>query len=401
MRDIVAYRIHTDMPVGRGGCWPIPRPAPPRRTSSASPTARAEYLRFLGELAGLGPTALERLAAGVRPRVRPPRGDVPLGAARGRSMRWAASCAHCSPLAQRLGEAEGAAPLLELRDRALPLNDRSYLARVHPLELWLEAHLQANPRGDPRDDAGGERGGPAGELRLAVQDPAQVRAGQAHPHPPGGAGVRAHPCRLAAPRLPVRPPGAVLRQRDRQLGRSAGGARRTDRHRPEPGHPAADGRIERLHFAAATPYETVLELQPAAAQDVLAPQIAEVVPGRCSTWWRGRARPVGSRAPSRPARGRRSWSAPRPAPATTGASRSPAAAALIDSQGGEPHGDGRVLHRRSVLRQPRRCSRPDRSPPTSLHELALGAAAQGAGPTLQPPRLDGTRSAEAAPVGGA
>jgi membrane peptidoglycan carboxypeptidase len=36
-------------------------------------------------------------------------------------------------------------------------------------------------------------------------------------------------------------------------------------------------RIERLHFAAATPYETVLELQPAPAQDVLAPQIAEVV----------------------------------------------------------------------------------------------------------------------------
>ena len=51
-----------------------------------------------------------------------------------------------------------------------------------------------------------------------------------------------------------------------------------------------DTRIESLHFAAATPYETLLQHKPATAEQVLAPEVAQAVRGAHPAGGRGRHR---------------------------------------------------------------------------------------------------------------
>ena len=165
---------------------------------------------------------------------------------------------------------------------------------------------------------------------------------------------------------PVRPPRAVLRH-----ARSA--ARPTG---PEAlaeliGIVLNDGvrqptvRIERLHFAAGTPYETVLELQPAPRARTCWRRRSR---RRCARALLGRGRER-HRAPAagrlreqrgRAARDRRQDRHRRP-PAQVLRSRRPP----DRQQGREPHGDGGVLHRRSSSSATSRSSRPGRSPPTS------------------------------------
>jgi membrane peptidoglycan carboxypeptidase len=237
-----------------------------------------EYLnRFWGELAGLGPDgALGRLAAAVRPR--PDRLAVLFRSVRPEAGREALAAFLATYLPQqRLGEAEVDRLYRSYAIERFPLNDRSYLAGMHPLELWLAAHLQQNldatretmlaASAAVRQESYAwlfktrHKSAQDKRIRILIEEQAFERIHAAwrrlgypfdHLVPSYASAIGSSADRPEALAELI---GIVLNQGIRQ--------------------PTV--RIERLHFAAATPYETVLELQPAPAQDVLAPQIAEVV----------------------------------------------------------------------------------------------------------------------------
>jgi hypothetical protein len=156
------------------------------------------------------------------------------------------------------------------------LADRAYIARVHPLKLWLAGYLQehdatraamvaaaAGARQDSyvwlfktRHKRAQDRA-----VRILLEEDAFVRIAQAWR-------------RLGYPFESLVPSYAT------SIGSSA--------DRPEAlaeliGIILNDGvwqpsvRVERLHFAAGTPYETVLGREPPAPARVLAPEIAAVV----------------------------------------------------------------------------------------------------------------------------
>ena len=278
MRDIVDYRIHTDMP------WAetvLADPRDPRRRAYLERFADREgreYLnRFWGELAGLGADgALERLAAGVRPRadrlavlfrsVRPEAGREALAAFLGTYLTQ-----------QRLGEAAIERLYRTYAIERFSLNDRGYLAGMHPLALWLAAHLQQHPDATRETMLAASaavrqesyawlfktrhKSAQDKRIRILIEEQAFERIHAAwrrlgypfdHLVPSYASAIGSSADRPEALAELI---GIVLNQGIRQ--------------------PTV--RIERLHFAAATPYETVLDLQPAPARDVLAPQIAEVV----------------------------------------------------------------------------------------------------------------------------
>ena len=86
----------------------------------------------------------------------------------------------------------------------LTLMDRGFVARVHPLELWLVAYLRQHPDADLArvlDQSADERQAVYGWL---FEDPAPTRPGQAHQEPARDGGLPRHPARLAAPGLPLR-----------------------------------------------------------------------------------------------------------------------------------------------------------------------------------------------------
>lgn len=157
------------------------------------------------------------------------------------------------------------------------LADRGYLARIHPLELWLVAYLQTHPdasRAEVLAASQHERQASYGWLfktrRKSAQD-TRIRTLLEEE-----AFVQIHRAwqRLGYPFDSLVPSYATA------IGSSA------DR-------PAALGelvgiilndgvrlptiRIEQLHFAAGTPYETVLKRKPSAAEPVLEPEVAAAV----------------------------------------------------------------------------------------------------------------------------
>jgi membrane peptidoglycan carboxypeptidase len=154
------------------------------------------------------------------------------------------------------------------------LADRGYIARVHPLKLWLVGYLQDQPdatRAAMLEASAGARqesyawlfrtrhkSAQDKRIRILLEEEAFGRIHQAWR-------------RLGYPFDALVPSYATA------IGSSA--------DRPEAlaeliGIVLNDGvwqpsvRIERLHFAADTPYETVLGLEPAASRRVLAPEIA-------------------------------------------------------------------------------------------------------------------------------
>ena len=281
--------------------------------------------RFYDGFVGLSPDqVLDRLAGQVRPRAA--RLAVVF-----RSLRPDADLAAFDAfLRARLAEPPSERELVRLYDGHGPdrlnLNDRAYVAGLHPLELWLATYWQDDPGITRSAMLEAAARGASGELCLAVQDRQQGQAGQAHPHPARGGGVRADPRGVAAPRLSVRSPGAVLRHGDRQLGRPAGGARRAGRHpaqrrRLAAGRPGREAAFRRQHALRDRPRRST----PAGGRRDRPRDRAR---GARGDGRRGRdghgAR--GCAAPSATTTACRSRSAPRPAPAITAASRSARAA---------------------------------------------------------------------------
>ncbi|WP_265583940.1 transglycosylase domain-containing protein [Chitinimonas koreensis] len=178
----------------------------------------------------------------------------------------------------RYGAAASPQQLARLYEEQAPgkfdLGDRGYLARLHPLELWLAAYLKAHPQARWAElvkASAAERQDAYSWLFKPRQKRAQDSRIRQMLEADGFARLLKQWQRVGYPFDALVPSYATA------LGASA------DR-------PAAlselmgillnDGlrlpstRIERLHFAAATPYETALARQPALPQRVLPAEVA-------------------------------------------------------------------------------------------------------------------------------
>jgi membrane peptidoglycan carboxypeptidase len=273
MRDIVRYYAAVHLPFGRDLLGDRDHPA------------RAEYLmrfaeregrvflnRFYDELSGLGSDgALARLIAEVRQR-----GDRL--AVIYRSVRPQAGRAEFAEFLRAHLPGVSAREAERLYDAyasdRFSLADRAFVARVHPLKLWLVGYLQEHPSATraamlvasatarqesyawlsrTRDKSAQDK-----RIRILLEEDAFVRIHEAWR-------------RLGYPFDSLVPSYATA------IGSSA--------DRPEAlaeliGIILNDGvwqpsvRIQRLHFATETPYETVLGLEAAAPRQILAPEIA-------------------------------------------------------------------------------------------------------------------------------
>jgi membrane peptidoglycan carboxypeptidase len=278
MRDIVKYHLAHLEPSAEAILADAAHPA---RHGYLTRFADREGRQFLGrfhqELAGLSPdAALEKLAAEVKPAawrlatlfrtVRPDAEPSALAAFLGRWQKGATISEH---------------ELFRLYDAYAidrhPLADRGYIAGVHPLKLWLAAFLQQHPdatRSEVMAASVAERqetyawlfrtsrkGAKDKRIRILLEEEAFAR-------------VHAAWARLGYPFAELVPSYATA------IGSSA--------DRPEAlaelmGIIVNDGlwqpavRVQRLHFAAGTPYEAVLSRPTAPAREALAPEIAAVI----------------------------------------------------------------------------------------------------------------------------
>ena len=273
MRDIVRYYVAVHLPFA--GDLLDDRAHPGRErylVRFADREGRTFLNRFYDELGSLGAEgALGRLVSEIR--LRPERLAVIHRSVRPEADRAEFAeflCAHLPHLSgreiDRLYEAYA-------RDR-FSLPDRAFLARVHPLKLWLVGYLQEHP--DTTRAAMLEASAAARQesyswlfrtrhksaqdkrIRILLEEEAFGRIHEAWR-------------RLGYPFDSLVPSYATA------IGSSA--------DRPEAlaeliGIILNDGlwqpsvRIQRLHFAVDTPYETVLRHDPAAPRQVLAPEIA-------------------------------------------------------------------------------------------------------------------------------
>ena len=78
------------------------------------------------------------------------------------------------------------------------LQDRGYLARVHPLELWLVAYLRQHPDATFKQVVEASRARAPGRLPVALQEQGESRAGHAHPHAARDGSVHRDPQALEA-----------------------------------------------------------------------------------------------------------------------------------------------------------------------------------------------------------
>ncbi|HET7594021.1 MAG TPA: transglycosylase domain-containing protein [Stellaceae bacterium] len=252
--------------------------------------ARAEYLRrfadkegraylgrFYEEYRGLtADEAMARLAGHIRPI--PRRLAVAF-----RSVRPEASEAELGEfLAARLpGRTLDEDDIAELHEKYAPklfsLNDRGYLAGINPLELWLVAYLQANP-GASRGQvmAAGEQARQSAyswlfKTRNAHKQDVRIRElleEDAFDRLLQDWRRQGYPFERLVPSLAT----AIGSSGDRPeaLGKLMGiivnGGVKL---------PTTD--LERVHFAAGTPYETQMVYRPEAPERVMAPEVAATV----------------------------------------------------------------------------------------------------------------------------
>jgi membrane peptidoglycan carboxypeptidase len=278
MRDIVDYVSATELPWAAALLADAGHPLRRDYLARFADREGSEFLaRFHAELAGLTPDAvLDSLAAEVRPTTE--RLTVLF-----RSVRPGAPPA---ALAEFLASRR---PDLRLSERELDrlyqsyaserfsLNDRAYLARLHPLKLWLAGHLQEHPgasRAAVLAASAAERQTSYSWLFKTRHKAGQDRRIRSLLEEEAFRYIHAAWQRLGYPFEQLVPSYATA------IGSSAD---RPDALAELIGIVLNDGvwqptvRIGRLHFGAATPYETALELQPPPAREVLAPEVAAAV----------------------------------------------------------------------------------------------------------------------------
>ena len=201
---------------------------------------------------------LDELLDGTASHAPPLRRHLPLGRARrGPCLVRQASCASASRL-----DVDRRGPRFdvhEIRRRQFNLQDRGYLARVHPLELWLRRVSAPESRCEP---AAGRRREPRTSVRPSTSGSSRARRRQ----PRTSASARSskwkrsreihkHWKRLGYPFGSLVPSYAtaigVSGDRPAALAELMGIIVNEGVRLPT-------SRIEELHFAAQTPYETVV-----------------------------------------------------------------------------------------------------------------------------------------------
>ncbi|HVR28641.1 MAG TPA: transglycosylase domain-containing protein, partial [Thermoanaerobaculia bacterium] len=235
----------------------------------------AQFLRrYYREYQGTGPeAALAAVVAGTRP--------IPKRlAAIHRSTRphssfeefdrfLRTSLPHSAPeerIARRLYE--------ELAPDRLSLADRGYVARVHPLELWLVEYLSRHPDAslaDVLEASAGARQEAYGWLHRTRHKRAQDRSIRTLLEVEAFVEIHRAWRRLGYPFDTLVPSYATAigssADRPAALAELLGILANDGLRRPT-------ARLTRLHFGAATPFETVLERQPFAGERVLHPEVA-------------------------------------------------------------------------------------------------------------------------------
>ena len=279
MHDVVHYHAYEA----------VDAPARALREDESSKEARQDFLNRFAEREGIGflrtfwhkyrdlnaQERLDTLADSV------PERPAPLAAAYLGVRPHSDFAAYLGFMREQLGDKAGSdAGLRQLYDnhatRNYNLSDQGYLAKVHPLELWLVRHLQTHPDASLHEvvaASGSERREAsrwlfASRLRHAQQVRidiiVEVTAFER---------IAAEWRRLGYPFEQLVPSLATA------IGSSA--------DRPAAlaelmGIVVSDGvrrptvRIDQLHFAAATPYETVLERRVEAGDQVLPAEVAQV-----------------------------------------------------------------------------------------------------------------------------
>ena len=263
--------------------------APARSLRDGDEAARQEFLNRFAERDGIGflrtfwhkyrdVAASDRLAV-LTDSV--PARPAPLAAVFLGVARESEFSTFLSFMRERLGEKAGSdAALRRLYDthatRHYNLSDQGYLAHIHPLELWLVSYLRTNPNAGlqavvaasvaERREASrwlfASRFRHAQQVRLDII--VEVTAFERIATEWRRLG---YPFEHLAPSLAT----AIGSSADRPaaLAELMGIVLSDGLRRPTV-------RIEQLHFAAATPYETLLERHVDAGEQVLAPEIAQV-----------------------------------------------------------------------------------------------------------------------------
>ncbi|WP_025916047.1 transglycosylase domain-containing protein [Herminiimonas sp. CN] len=161
----------------------------------------------------------------------------------------------------------------------MSLADRGYLARIHPLELWLVGYLRTHP------DASQTQ-----VMQASAQQRQDVYAWLFKTRRKNKQDTRILNLLEGEGFLEVHRQWARLGYPFDTMVPSYASALGASADRPaalaelmgiivNDGVKKPDARIKSLHFAAATPYETLLQHKPAAAKRVLAPEVAQAVRG--------------------------------------------------------------------------------------------------------------------------
>jgi len=187
------------------------------------------------------------------------------------------------PNGQSSVQSSGQRSVQNLHDRygagKFSLQDRGYLAGIHPLELWLTGHLRHNPGAtltQALQASGNERQEVYAWLFQPRRKEAQDQRIRTLLEIEAFGQIHAAWQRLGYPFQSMTPSyaSALGASGDRPsalaelMGIIVAGGRRL---------PTA--RVSALHFAGATPWETRLTLRPAPAEQVLHPAVAEAVRG--------------------------------------------------------------------------------------------------------------------------
>ena len=252
------------------------------------------------------------------------------------------------------------------------LQDRGYIAKVHPLELWLLAHLREHPRATLAEVLDASRGERLDSYRWLFRS--------------GHRGAQNRRIRTLLEREAFRRIHAQWQATGYpfpSLVPSLATALGTSADRPTAlaelmGIIASDGvrvplrRIEAMRFAADTPYETHVAPTPSGPDRVLRPEVCAVVQRALCVHGRGR---------HRRARARRA--APRRWLAREGRRQDRHGRSPLQGDGARPArprgaarlalGDVRVPDRRPLLRRAHGGGHRARGGPLPLHELAAGA----------------------------
>jgi len=176
--------------------------------------------------------------------------------------------------ASRLGDKEPARLYERYAVERYSLGDRGYLARVHPLELWLVAYLRQHPGAgitQTLEASAAERQDVYGWLYKTHQRNAQDVRIRTLLEQEAFQEIHRHWKRLAYPFEALVPSYAtaigVSGDRPAALAELIGIILNDGVRQPTV-------RLEELHFAAATPYETRLARLPEASERVMKPEVA-------------------------------------------------------------------------------------------------------------------------------